>query len=134
MGSKFSVSRMKKELNAQTMTSITLANDSVFQSGLVLSDVGTIAASGSNIATAETVAHHVEVVTAADGTKGVKLPTGVTTGEVYVVGNHTAAILKLYATSETLNGIAGATGLSVSGSAAALCVKSAASAWTVILP
>ena len=57
-----------------------------------------------------------------------------TTGEVYVVGNHAAAILKLYATSETLNGVAGATGLSVSGSAAALCVKSGAATWTVVLP
>ncbi len=134
MAGKLSLGRMKALLAGNAMTSISTADDATVGSGLVLSDVGTVAASGSTISDAAAVATHVAIVTAADGTKGVKLPTGATTGEVYVVGNHAAAILKLYATSETLNGVAGATGLSVSGSAAALCIKSGASTWTVVLP
>ena len=134
MAGKLSVARMKALLSGNSMTSVSTSGDSTVGSGLVLSDVGTVAASGSNLATAQAFTTHVAIVTAADGTKGVKLPTDATTGEVYVVGNHAAAILKLYATSETLNGVDGATGLSVSGSAAALCIKSGASTWTVVLP
>ncbi len=125
---------MKALLANNAMTAVSTSGDSTVGSGLVLSDVGTVAADGSSISDAAAVATHVAIVTAANGTKGVKLPTGATTGEVYVVGNHAAAVLKLYATSETLNGVAGATGLSVSGSAAALCIKSGASTWTVVLP
>ncbi len=134
MAGKLSLGRMKALLASNAMTSISTADDATVGSGLVLSDVGTVAADGSSISDAAAVATHVAIVTAANGTKGVKLPTGATTGEVYVVGNHAAAVLKLYATSETLNGVAGATGLSVSGSAAALCIKSGASTWTVVLP
>ena len=134
MAGKLSVARMKALLSGNSMTSVSTSGDSTVGSGLVLSDVGTVAADGSTISDAVAVSTHVTIVTAANGTRGVKLPTGATTGEVYVVGNHAAAILKLYATSETLNGVAGATGLSVSGSAAALCVKSGAATWTVVLP
>ena len=132
MGSKFSVARMRKELAAQTMTSVATSGDSTVGSGLVLSDVGTVAAAGSTIADAAAVATHVTIVTAADATKGVKLPTGATTGEVYVISNSAAAILKVYATSETLNGVAGATGFSIAASKGAICVKSGAATWAVI--
>ena len=135
MAGKLSLGRMKALLAGNAMTSISTADDATVGSGLVLSDVGTVAADGGSISDAAAVATHVAIVTAANGTKGVKLPTGATTGEVYVVGNHAAAVLKLYAqNSETLNGVVGATGLSVSGSAAALCIKSGASTWTVVLP
>ena len=40
MGSKFSVSRMRKELERQTMTSVVTSGDSTVGSGLILSDVG----------------------------------------------------------------------------------------------
>jgi len=134
MAGKLSLGRMKALLAGNAMTSISTADDATVGSGLVLSDVGTVAASGSNIATAQAFTTHVTIVTAADGTAGVKLPTGTTTGEVYVVGNHAAAALKLYAqNSETLNGVVGATGLTIGASKSALCVKSGATTWTVVL-
>ena len=49
----------------------------------------------------------------------------------YKLGDHEIALELI---GETLNGVAGATGLSVSGSAAALCIKSGAAIWTVVLP
>jgi hypothetical protein len=132
MAGKLSVARMKALLSGNSMTSVSTSGDSTVGSGLVLSDVGTVAAAGSTIADAAAVATHVTIVTGADGTKGVKLPTGATTGEVYVISNSAAAVLKVYATSETLNGVAGATGFSIAASKGAICVKSGAATWAVI--
>jgi hypothetical protein len=132
MAGKLSVARMKALLSGNSMTSVSTSGDSTVGSGLVLSDVGTVAADGSTIADAAAVVTHVTIVTAANGTKGVKLPTGATTGEVYVISNSAAAILKVYATSETLNGVAGATGFSIAASKGAICVKSGAATWAVI--
>jgi hypothetical protein len=132
MAGKLSVARMKALLSGNSMTSVSTSGDSTVGSGLVLSDVGTVAADGSTIADAAAVVTHVTIVTAANGTKGVKLPTGATTGEVYVISNSAAAILKVYATSETLNGVDGATGFSIAASKGAICVKSGAATWAVI--
>ncbi len=129
MGSKFSVSRMRKELAAQTMTSVTVSADSTFQSGLVLSDVGTLAASGSSVSSSAAIASHVTMVTAADGTKGVQLPAA-TNGEVYVVGNVVSnQTLKLYpSTGSAFNGFAPNASLNLTGSQGAVCVYASSSA------
>jgi len=136
MGSKFSVSRMRKELAAQTMTSVTVSSDSIFQSGLVLSDVGTLAASGSSVSSSAQIVNHVTMVTAADGTKGVQLPAA-TIGEFYVVGNSVAnQTLKLYpSTGSQFNSNAANASINITGSGGALCFyasSSAANAWIVV--
>jgi len=136
MGSKFSVSRMRKERAAQTMTSVTVSSDSLFQSGLVLSDVGTLAASGSSVSSSAQIVNHITFVTAADGTKGVQLPAA-TIGEFYIIGNSVAnQTLKLYpSTGSQFNGSPPNQSINLTGSAGALCFyasSSAANAWVVV--
>lgn len=136
MGSKFSVSRMRKELNAQTMTTISTSGD-VLAGGFSLYDVGALTASGSTQATAATIVNHVTMVTAADGTKGVILPLAVTNGEFYAVGNIVAnQTLKLYpSTGSAINGGLADASINVTGSGAALCFYASSSLgnrWLVI--
>lgn len=135
MGSKFSVARMRKELAAQTMTSVTTSGDASIGSGFVLSDIGTLAASGSSVSSSAAIVNHVTMVSAADGTKGVQLPEA-TNGEVYIVGNIVSnQSLKLYpSTGSQFNGFAPNAALVLTGSQGAVCVyasSSAANAWIV---
>lgn len=130
MGSKFSVARMRKELAAQTMTTITTSGDSTVGSGFVLSDVGSLTVSGTTVADAAAIANHVTLFTGSAGA-GMYLPLGATTGEVYVLAANTSNGVKLYATgSETINGVAGSTALVLTGSA--ICIKGSSTAWGVI--
>ena len=136
MGSKFSVARMRKELAAQTMTTVTTSGD-VLAGGFSLYDVGTLAASGSTQATAATIVNHVTMVTAADGTKGVVLPLAVTNGEFYAIGNAVAnQALKLYpSTGSYFNGLGQNIAVSLTGSQGALCVYASSSIgdkWAVV--
>jgi hypothetical protein len=136
MGSKFSVARMRKELAAQTMTTVTTSGD-ILAGGFSLYDVGTIAASGSSQATAQAIVNHVTMVSAADGTKGVVLPIAVTNGEFYAVGNTVAnQTLKLYpSTGSAINAGALDASINVTGSGAALCFYASSSLgakWLVI--
>jgi hypothetical protein len=135
MGSKFSVSRMRKELSAQTMTTITTSGDASV-GGFVITDVGTLAASGSATTDAAAIVKHVTMVTAADGTKGVQLPIS-TIGEVYVVANGVVnQTLKLYpSTGSAFNALTANTPLLLTGSQGAVCVYASSSAgdkWAVI--
>ena len=129
MGSKFSVSRMRKELAASTMTSVSATE-------FVLPDVGTLAASGSSVSSSAAIVNHVTMVTAADGTKGVQLPTA-TIGEVYVVSNAVVnQTLKLYpSTGSAFNALTANTPLLLTGSQAAICVYASSSAgdkWALV--
>lgn len=135
MGSKFSVSRMRKELERQTMTSVNLSSDSTFQAGLILANVGTLAASGSSVSSSAQIVDHVTIVTAADGTKGVQLPLA-TNGEVYVVANAVVnQTLRLYpSTGSAFNALTANTPLLLTGSQGAVCVYASSSAgdkWAV---
>jgi hypothetical protein len=136
MGSKFSVARMRKELAAQTMTTVTTSGD-ILAGGFSLYDVGTIAASGSSQATAQAIVNHVTMVSAADGTRGVVLPVAVTNGEFYAVGNTVVnQTLKLYpSTGSAINAGALDASINVTGSGAALCFYASSSLgakWLVI--
>ena len=136
MGSKFSVSIMRKELAAQTMTTVTTSGD-ILAGGFSLYDVGSLSASGSTQADAATITNHVTAVASANGTRGVKLPVAVTNGEFYVVGNMKAdQTLKLYpSTGSQFNGNAIDQVINITGSGAALCFyasSSVANAWIVI--
>ena len=129
MGSKFSLARMRKELAASTMTTVTTTE-------FVLPDVGTLAASGSSVSSSAAIVNHVTMVTAADGTKGVQLPAA-TIGEVYVVANVVAnQALRLYpSTGSQFNGIPPNASVVISGSTAAFCIyasSSAVNAWALV--
>lgn len=134
MGSKFSVARMRKELAAQTMTSVATSGDTTVGSGLVLSDVASanLDAAGTTVNDAVAVANHVTNVSGA-ANSGIKLPTTATSGEVYVLSNVGTANIRVYSTgSETLNGVAAATGLILSASTGAVAVKSGTTNWAFI--
>ena len=136
MGSKFSTSRMKKELAAQTMTTVTTSGD-ISAGGFSLYDVGTLAATGTSVSSSAQIVNHVTMVTEANSARGVQLPTAVTNGEFYVVGNILSnQILKLYpSTGSQFNGFPANQAINITGSAAALCFyasSSAANAWIVV--
>jgi len=136
MGSKFSVSRMRKELAAQAMTSVTTSGDSTVGSGFILSDVGTLAASGSSVSSSAAIVSHVTIVTAADNTKGVQLPAA-TNGEVYIIANAVAnQTLKLYpSTGSSFNALTTDTPTLLTGSQGAVCVYASSSAgnkWALV--
>ena len=136
MGSKFSVSRMRKELAAQTMTTVSTSGD-ILAGGFSLYDVGALSASGSTQADAAVIVNHVTAVGGANGTKGVKLPVAVTNGEFYAIGNLIpGSTLKLYpSTGSQINGNTVDMSINITGSGAALCFyasSSAANAWIVI--
>jgi hypothetical protein len=129
MGSKFSLSRMRKELAASTMTTVTTTE-------FILPDVGTLAASGSSVSSSAAIANHVTMVTAADGIKGVQLPSA-SNGEVYIVANVVSnQALKLYpSTGSQFNGTPPNASVVISGSTAAFCIyasSSAANAWALV--
>ena len=136
MGSKFSVSRMRKELAAQTMTSVTTSGDSTVGGGLVLSDVASanLDAAGTTVNNAAAIVNHVTNVSGA-ANAGVKLPTDATSGEVYILSNVGTADIKVYASgTNTLNGLAAglASVAILSASTGAMAVKSGTTNWAFI--
>ncbi len=134
MGSKFSVARMRKELAAQTMTSVATSGDSTVGGGLVLSDVASanLTAVGNDVNNAVAIANHVTNVSGAANT-GVKLPTDATSGEVYILSNVGTANVIVYATgSNTLNGLVSTTGLILSASSGGVAVKAGTNNWAFI--
>jgi hypothetical protein len=134
MGSKFSVARMRKELAAQTMTSVATSGDSTVGGGLVLSDVASsnLDAAGNSVNNAVAIVNHVTNVSGAVDT-GVKLPTDATSGEVYILSNVGTANIKVYATgSDTLNGLVSTTGLILSASSGGMAVKAGTTNWAFI--
>ncbi|CAM6005676.1 unnamed protein product [Sphagnum balticum] len=82
-------------------------------------DMGTIAAAGTTLATGTTVPYHATLVTGASGTNGVTLPT-MNIGETYNVGNANASnALLVYPSASTIKIQAGAAGAAYSVAASA---------------
>lgn len=71
-----------------------------------LADIGTVAAAGANQGAATAITNDVTKVTAADGAKGVVLPTAAATNSMKIVWNsvRTASLLLYPGSSDTLNG------------------------------
>ena len=125
---------MRKELAAQTMTSVATSGDTTVGSGLVLSDVAAanLTAAGSDVNSSVAIVNHVTNVSGTTDT-GVKLPNGATSGEVYVLSNVGVQQLKVYATgSDTINGLASTNGLILSASTGAVAVKAGSTNWAFI--
>jgi hypothetical protein len=98
-----------------------------------LTPAGTIAAAGTNAANGTPVAHRIEIVTGADGTKGVTLPTAAVGQSIQLV-NTAAAILKVWPKggSETINALSGGTNIAMAASTGAHFVCGVAGAWWTI--
>ena len=81
-----------------------------------LPDYATVAAAGSSQSNAAAINARIVTITGADGTKGVKLPAPAAGLEIIVVHTVGTKSLPVYGNgSETINGVAGATGVSVLG-------------------
>lgn len=123
---------MKKELERTTMTTVSTSGDSTVGSGLILSDVADLTATGSTVSTATPITAHLTHFTASSASGfGMYLPLSATTGEFYVLAANTTHGVNLYATgSETINKVAGATAFALTGSA--IAVKASSTNWAVI--
>ena len=107
-------------LQAVTATSVT---------GAIRLPVATVAAAGSTQGDAAALAEGFNVVSAADGTKGVILPTAVA-GMVIIVKNTAAGALKIYpATGGAINAVAANGAYSITNLTSSLLVASSTTQW-----
>lgn len=112
------------------VTGATTLTGALTLAGGLLLDNGTVAAAGSTVADAAALTKTFVVVTAADGTKGVVLPTAPTAGKVMIVQNNAASALKVWPdASATINSIAANGALSVAAHAPAIFIASSATQW-----
>jgi len=97
--------------------------------------VATVAAAGSTLATATSMTPGFVLVTAADATKGVVLSSSTVAGDVYIIKNNAAAILKVYPVSGgTINAGAASAALSVAANTSLILVAyTSAAAYTIPL-
>jgi uncharacterized membrane protein len=97
--------------------------------GAVRIPVAAVAALGSTQTDAAALAEGLNVVSAADGTKGVRLPTAVA-GAVVIVKNTAAGALKIYpATGGAINAVAANGAYSITNLTSTLLVASSATQW-----
>jgi uncharacterized membrane protein len=118
-------------LQTLTVTGVLTASGGVAGTvtGPVRLPVTTVAALGSTQANAAALAEGLNVVSAADGTKGVRLPTAVP-GAVVIVKNTAAAALKIYpATGGAINAISADGAYSITNVTSTLLVASSATQW-----
>ena len=107
-------------LQAVTATTIT---------GAIRIPVAAVAAAGSTQGDAAALAEGINVVSAADGTKGVILPTAVA-GMVIIVKNTAAGALKIYpATGGAVNAVAANGAYSITNLTSSLLVASSTTQW-----
>jgi hypothetical protein len=91
--------------------------------------VAAVAAAGANQGNATALSEGLNVVSAADGDKGVRLPVAVA-GAVVIVKNTAAAALKIYpATGAAINAVAANGAYSITNLTSTLLVASSATQW-----
>jgi len=114
-------------LQTLTVTGTLTASGGV--TGPVRLPVTAVAADGTTQANAAALAEGLNVVSAANGTKGVRLPTAVA-GAVVIVKNTAAGALKIYpATGGAINAIAADDPYSITNLTSTLLVASSATQW-----
>jgi hypothetical protein len=97
--------------------------------GAIRLPVAAVAAAGSTQGNAAALAEGINVVSAADGTKGVILPTAVA-GMVIIVKNTAAGALKIYpATGGAINAVAANSAYSITNLTSSLLVASSTTQW-----
>ena len=117
-------------VTATTITATTVTGNSPGTStGAIRLPVATVAAAGSTQGDAAALAEGINVVSAADGTKGVILPTAVA-GMVIIVKNTAAGALKIYpATGGAINAVAANGAYSITNLTSSLLVASSTTQW-----
>lgn len=113
-------------LAAVTATSLTNSGPTT---GAIRLPVSAVAAAGSTQGDAAALAEGINVVSAADGTKGVILPTAVA-GMVIIVKNTAAGALKIYpATGGAVNAVAANGAYSITNLTSSMLVASSTTQW-----
>lgn len=131
MGVYRGVTQDNATINKGTLYDVTLVNPTVTGSitGAVRLPVAAVAATGSAQGDAAALSEGLNVVSAADGTKGVVLPTAVA-GMTVIVKNTAAAALKIYpATGGTINALSANAAYSITNLTSTLLVASSATQW-----
>jgi hypothetical protein len=98
-----------------------------------LAPANTIAAAGTNAATGTPITARITVVTGADGTKGVTLPTASVGSSVRIV-NNSASALKVWPKvgTDTINSIAAGTNILMAANTSAEFICAVAGAWFTV--
>ncbi len=120
--------------NASASVSFSSGGVSTASGGLLtLGNVGTVAAAGSDQAGAGAITAQITYVTAADGTKGVRLPA-VTAGAIYIVYSTVATNgLKVYpASGDDINDGTGDASITIEGKTMAIFIGMDTSTWGAI--
>lgn len=117
----------KAVLQTLTVTGALTASGGV--TGSVRVPVASVAAAGSTQGNAAALAEGLNVVSAADGTKGVRLPTAVA-GAVVIVKNTAAGALLIYpATGGAINAVAANGSYSITNLTSTMLVASSTTQW-----
>jgi hypothetical protein len=112
-----------------TINSGTATLQTLKLTGGVRLPVAVVEAAGANQGNAAALSEGLNVVSAADGTKGVRLPTAVA-GAVVIVKNTVAQILKIYpATGGAINAVSANGSLNIAASTSVILVASSATQW-----
>jgi hypothetical protein len=130
MGVYSGIAQDNVTINSGTATLQTLTvTGALTASGGVRLPVTAVAAAGSTQANAAALAEGLNVVSAADGTKGVRLPTAVA-GATVIVKNTTAGALLIYpATGAAINAISANGSYSITNLTSTMLVASSATQW-----
>jgi len=116
-------------LQAVTATTITATSIAGTSTGAIRLPVTAAAAAGTTQANATALAEGLNVVSAADGTKGVRLPTAVA-GATVIVKNTAAGALLIYpATGAAINAISANGSYSITNLTSSLLVASSTTQW-----
>jgi len=130
MGVYTGIAQDNVTINSGTATLQTLTvTGALTASGGVRLPVSTVAAAGTNQATAAALGQGLNVVTGATGTNGVRLPTAVA-GMVVIVKNTVAASLPIFpATGAAINAVAANSAYSIGNLTSTMLVASSATQW-----
>jgi len=130
MGVYTGIAQDNVTINSGTATLQTLTvTGALTASGGVRLPVSTVAATGTNQATAAALGQGLNVVTGANGTTCVRLPTAVA-GMVVIVKNTAAAALPIFpATGAAINAVAANSSYSITNLTSTMLVASSATQW-----
>jgi hypothetical protein len=109
-----SSANLRAMLTDETGTGVAVFATAPTFTGMPRIPVATVAAAGSTLATATAMTPGFVLVTAADATKGVVLSSSTVAGDIYIIKNNAAAILKVYPVSASATINAGAVGVALS--------------------
>jgi hypothetical protein len=118
-----SSANLRLMLTDETGTGTAVFSNAPTFDGMPRIPVATVAAAGTTLATATSMTPGFVLVSGADATKGVVMSSSTVAGDIYIIKNNAAAILKVYpVTGGTINAGAASAALSVAASTSLILV------------